>query len=494
MGVVEQMPTQQAQTPKPAGGPASFDVAVIGAGPGGYVAAIRCGQLGLKAVVIDEGRLGGVCLNVGCIPSKAIISAAKDFKHAASGADKGLTFADPLVDMGKLVRWKQSVVDKLTGGVATLLKANKVEMMSGRATLTGPGTLEVVSGRDKRTVNAKHVIVATGSSTIEIPGFKFDEKRILSSTGALDLTEVPRHLVIIGGGVIGLELGCAYANLGSKVTVVEMMDQLVPGVDLDIAKGLERILKRRGFAIHLKARAKEAKVGPAGVKVTFDANGDEQVVDCDYVLVSVGRRPNTKNLGLEKAGVKLDERGFVPTDLQKRSNVATVFAIGDITHGPMLAHKASKEGIVAAEAIAASLKGTKTGAGADWVTIPGVIFTDPEIATAGMTEAQAKAAGHAVKVGTFQVGGLGRALAASETDGFYKVIADAKTDALLGVHILGPGASDLISEAVLALEMGATAEDLALTVHPHPTLSEGLMEAAEALHGKAIHAVNRPAA
>jgi dihydrolipoamide dehydrogenase len=488
MGLVEQVPQAQAQAPKPAAGPSSFDVAVVGAGPGGYVAAIRCGQLGLKTVVIDEGRLGGVCLNVGCIPSKAIISAAKDYKHAAHGADKGLTFADPLVDMAKLVKWKQGVVDKLTNGVAGLLKSNKVEMMSGRATFTGPGTLEVGSGKEKRTVQAKHVIVATGSSTIEIPGFKFDEQRILSSTGALELREVPRHLVVIGGGVIGLELGCAYANLGSKVTVVEMMDQLVPGVDADVAKGLERILKRKGFAVHLKARAKEAKVGPTGVKVTFEANGSEQALDCDYVLVSVGRRPNTKGLGLEKAGVKLDERGFVPTDQQKRTNVPSIHAIGDITHGPMLAHKASKEGIVAAEAIA----GHK-GAAADWATIPGVIFTDPEIATAGLTEAQAKAAGHAVKVGTFQVGGLGRALAASETDGFYKVIADAKTDLLLGVHILGPGASDLISEAVLALEMGATAEDLALTVHPHPTLSEGLMEAAEALHGKAIHAVNRAA-
>jgi dihydrolipoamide dehydrogenase len=370
MGLVEQVPQARAQADKPAGGSGPYDVAIVGAGPGGYVAAIRCGQLGLKAVVIDEGRLGGVCLNIGCIPSKAIISAAKDYKHAVHGADKGLTFADPIVDMAKLVRWKQSVVDKLTGGVATLLKANKVEMMSGRATLTGPGTLDVGSGKEKRTLQAKHIVVATGSSTIEIPGFKFDEQRILSSTGALELREVPRHLVVIGGGVIGLELGCAYANLGSKVTVVEMMDQLVPGVDADIAKGLERILKRKGFAIHLKARAKEAKVGGDGVKVTFEANGTEQVLDCDYVLVSVGRRPNTKGLGLEKAGVKLDERGFVPTDAQKRTNVRTVYALGDITHGPMLAHKASKEGLVAAEAIAAALSGKPNGAAADWATIP----------------------------------------------------------------------------------------------------------------------------
>ncbi len=473
----------QVAASKPAG---AYDVAVIGAGPGGYVAAIRCGQLGLRAIVIDEGKIGGVCLNVGCIPSKAVISAAKDYKHATHAADKGISFGAAAVDMGKLVAWKQSVVDKLTTGVSGLLKANKVEVIQGRATLSGANSIDVAGPGGKRAIHATNIILATGSSTIEIPGFARDEKRIMSSTGALELREVPKHLVVIGGGVIGLELGCAYANLGSKITVIEMMDQLVPGVDIEIAKGLERILKRKGFTIHLGARAKEARVAAANVKVTFDSGGKEQNLDCEYVLVSVGRRPNTKNLGLDKAGVKLDERGFVPTDLQKRTNVASVFAIGDITHGPMLAHKASKEGIVAAEAIAG-----KKGAAADWITIPGVIFTDPEIATAGMTEAAAKAAGHDVRTGTFNVGALGRALAASESDGFYKVVADAKTDRVLGIHILAAGASDLISEAVLALEMGATVEDLALMVHPHPTMSEGIMEAAEALHGKAIHAINR---
>ena len=491
MGVIEQMPQAREEKKDTKAADSTYDVAIIGAGPGGYVAAIRAGQLGLRTIIIEETKLGGVCLNVGCIPSKAIISAAKDYKHAAAGAEKGITFADPIVEMSKLVKWKQGVVDKLTSGVAGLLKMNKVEVVNGRATFLAKDLLEVNGPMGKRHVNARNVIVATGSSTIEIPGFKFDEKRVVSSTGALEFQNLPKHLVVIGGGVIGLELGCAYANLGAKVTVIEMMDQLVPGVDADIAKGLERILKKKGFAIHLKARAKEAKAWPGGVKVTFDANGSEQTLEADYVLVSVGRRPNTKNLGLEKAGVKLDERGFVPTDLSRRSNVASIYAIGDITHGPMLAHKASKEGVVAAETIAASLKGTKSGAAADWATIPGVIFTDPEIATAGMTEAQAKAAGHEVKVGTFPVAALGRALAASEPDGSYKVIADAKTDRLLGVHILASGASDLISEAVLALEMGATAEDLALTVHPHPTMSEGIMEAAEALHGKAIHAANR---
>lgn len=477
-------PQTQAQA-KPTAATGGYDLAVIGGGPGGYVAAIRAGQLGLKTVLIEDAWLGGVCLNIGCIPSKAVISAAKDYKHATHGADKGLVFSGASVDMGKLVAWKQGVVDKLTGGVAGLLKANKVEVLSGRGTLTGADTIEV-TGKDKRTVKARNILLATGSSTIEIPGFKFDEKRILSSTGALVLKEVPKHLVIIGGGVIGLELGCAYANLGSKVTVVEMMEQLVPGVDLELAKGLERILKRRKWDLHLGARAKEAKVGPNGVKVTFEVRGTEQTLDCDYVLVSVGRRPNTKNLGAEKAGVKLDERGFVPTDPQQRTNIPSIYAIGDITRGPMLAHKASKQGIVAAEAIA----GSKSAA-SDWATIPGVIFTDPEIATAGMTEAQAKEAGHAVKCATFNVAGLGRALAASETDGFYKIVSDSKTDRVLGIHILGPNASDLISEAVLAIEMGATVEDLALMIHPHPTLSEGIMEAAEAIHGKAIHAINR---
>ncbi len=488
---MEHLPRQQAQAKDPKEQDNAFDVVVIGAGPGGYVAAIRCGQLGLKTAIVEEGKLGGVCLNVGCIPSKAIIAAAKEHKHAMHGAEKGITFADPIIEMPKLVKWKQGVVDKLTSGVAGLLKANKVEVLPGRATLTAKDLVEVNGPLGKRTLSAKHIIVATGSSTIEIPGFKFDEKRIVSSTGALEFPTLPKHLVVIGGGVIGLELGCAYANLGSKVTVIEMLDQLVPGVDAELAKSLERILKRRGMAIHLKARAKEAKSTPTGVKVTFEANGSEQTLDADYVLVSVGRRPNTKGLGLEKAGVKLDERGFVPTDAQRRSNVPTIHAIGDITHGPMLAHKASKEGLVAAQAIADTLKGTRSGAAADWATIPGVIFTDPEIATAGLTEAQARAAGHDVKVGTFPVAALGRALVSGETEGTYKVVADAKTDRLLGVHILGPGASDLISEAVLALELGATAEDLALTVHPHPTLSEGLMEAAEALHGKAIHRVNR---
>jgi dihydrolipoamide dehydrogenase len=480
MGLMEQA---QATATAATGG---HDLCVIGAGPGGYVAAIRAAQQGLKVLLVDDGKVGGVCLNWGCIPSKAIISAAKDHKHALHGAEKGLTYGTPAVDMAKMVAWKQGVVDKLTGGVTQLLKANKVEVLQGRAAFVSKEAVEVVSGGQKRQVKARHFIVATGSSTIEIPGFKFDEKRIVSSTGALELKAVPKHLCIIGGGVIGLELGCAYANLGSKVTVVEMMDQLVPGVDADTAKGLERILKRRKWDIHLQARAKEAKVAGNQVKVTFEVGGKEQSLDCDVVLVSVGRRPNSKNLGLDKAGVKVDERGFIPTDAQKRTNVPHIYAIGDVTHGPMLAHKASKEGIVAAEAIA----GDK-GAAADWVTVPGVIFTDPEIATAGLTEAQAKAAGHDVKVGTFQVGALGRAMAAGETDGFYKVVGDAKTDRLLGVHILGPGASDLITEAVLALEMGATVSDLALTVHPHPTLSEGIMEAAEALHGKAIHAVRK---
>jgi dihydrolipoamide dehydrogenase len=487
MGLVEGAGQLQSQSGAGAAAGA-YDLAVIGAGPGGYVAAIRAGQLGLKTVLIEEAKLGGVCLNVGCIPSKAIISAAKDFKHAAHGADKGLNFGAATVDMGRLVAWKQGIVDKFVGGIGQLLKANKVEVMPGRATFTSKDSVEVVAGRDRKTVRAKNFIVATGSSTIEIPGFKFDEKRILSSTGALTLQEVPKHLCIIGGGVIGLELGCALANLGSKVTVVELMDQLVPGVDADVAKALERILKRRGFSIHLQARAKEAKAGLSGVKVTFEVAGASQTLDCDYVLVSVGRRPKTKGLGLEKAGVKLDERGFIPTDTQKHSNVPTIFAIGDVTHGPMLAHKASKEGVVAAEAAA----GDK-GAAADFATIPGVIFTDPEIATAGMTEAQAKAAGHMVRVGTFNVAALGRAMAGGETDGFYKVIADAKTDRILGLHIIGPSASDLIAEAALAMEMGATAADLAMTVHPHPTLSEGIMEAAEALHGKAIHAINRAA-
>jgi dihydrolipoamide dehydrogenase len=462
-----------------------YDAVVIGAGPGGYVAAIRLGQLGLRTAVVEDQWVGGVCLNIGCIPSKAIISAAKEHKHALEGG-RGIEYGSIKVDMGKLVAWKQTVVDKLTGGVAQLLKANGVAHIAGRASFVDAHTLEVAKDGKNQSVKAKHIVIAAGSSSIDIPGFAVDEKRILTSTGMLELEEVPKHLVIIGGGVIGLELGCAMRNLGCKeVAVVEMMDQLLPGTDKEVAKGLERLLKRSGFTIHLESKAKGAAVTGKGVAVTLTGkDGKEQTVDASHVLVSVGRRPNSKSLGLDKAGVKVDERGFIPTDLQKRTNVRHIYAIGDITHGPMLAHKASKEGIVAAEAIS----GDK-GAAADWV-VPGVIFTDPEIATVGLTEEQAVAKGHKVKVGKFNVGALGKAIAERETDGFYKLIGDADTDRLLGVHILGPHASDLISEAALALEMGATVEDVALTIHPHPTLGEGMMEAAEALHGKAIHMVN----
>ncbi|MHB8632660.1 MAG: dihydrolipoyl dehydrogenase, partial [Thermoplasmatota archaeon] len=386
--------------------PESYDLAVVGGGPGGYVAAIRAGQLALKTILIEEAKVGGVCLHVGCIPSKAIISAAKDYRHAAKGPERGLHTTATGVDMPKLVSWKQSVVDRLATGVAALLKANKVETVAGRATLTGPHQIEVQGPAGKRQVEAKNILLATGSSTIEIPGFKVDERHIVSSTGALAPASLPRHLAVIGGGVIGLELGCAYANLGSKVTVIEMMDQLVPGVDAEVAKGLERILKRRGFEIHLGARAKEAKVTGDVVKLAFEVQGQAQSVECDLVLVAVGRRPNSRNLGLEKAGVKVDERGFVPTDAQKRTNVPSIYAVGDLTLGPMLAHKASKEGIVAVEAMAG------LPSAADFAAIPGVIFTDPEVATAGLTEAQAKAAGHDVKVATFPMAALGRALAA----------------------------------------------------------------------------------
>ncbi len=462
----------------------SYDLAVIGAGPGGYVAAIRAGQLGMKTVVIDPNPPGGVCLNWGCIPSKAFITAGKEYHHAVEGIQKGLHFENPRVDMPGLVEYKAGVVSKLNAGIDGLLKANKVERIEATAKFTAKDTLKLSNGKS---IKAKQIVVATGSSTIEIPGFKFDEKRILSSTGMLELQEVPEHLVIIGGGVIGLELGGAMNNLGCKqVTVIEMMDQLVPGVDVDIAKALARSLKKKGYKIHLGARAQEAKATKTGVTVQAEINGKSETIKASHCLVSVGRRPNTKDLGLEAAGVKLDERGFIPTDKQGRTNVSTIYAIGDVTHGPMLAHKASKEGIIAAEAASGDKAAAK-----DWVTIPGVIFTDPEIATAGMTEQEAKDAGHTVKVGKFNVAALGKALADNTPEGFYKMIGDAKTDRVLGIHIFSAHASDLISEAALALEMGATVEDVSLTVHPHPTLGEGIMEVAEALHGKAIHAVNR---
>jgi dihydrolipoamide dehydrogenase len=469
-----------------------FDAVVIGAGPGGYPAAIRLGQLKVKTAVIEREYMGGVCLNVGCIPSKAVIHAAKMFDKMGHADDMGIGIpTKPTLDMKKLQSWKGGVVNKLTGGVRTLLKGNGVEIIEGTAKLEKPGPdghRIVVQGKSgTQTIIAKNIVIATGSRPIEIPGFKIDQNRILDSTGALALDTLPQRMVVIGGGYIGLELGMVYAKFGTKVTVVEALPRLLGTMDKDCVGVVDRKLKKMGVEVMTNAKAKSwEEKGDRCVLTVELAGGKTATVDTDKILLSIGRRPNSENLGLDAVGVALDKRGYITADDHLRTNVGGIYAIGDVIGGMMLAHKATKEGEVVAEVIA----GHK--AAFDVRTIPAVVFTDPEIATTGLTEDEAKEKGHTkLKIGKFPFAALGRALSVNDTDGFVKVIADATTGELLGVHIVGNGASDLISEAALAIEMGAVADDLRLTIHPHPTLSEAMMEAAAAALGEAIHVINR---
>jgi dihydrolipoamide dehydrogenase len=472
------------------------DAVVIGSGPGGYVAGIRLGQLGKKALVIEKEKPGGICLNVGCIPSKALINASKLYDKLRHGGDIGI-FADNVrVDMGKMQSWKDEVVGKLTGGVRTLLKGNHCDYLQGVARLTSRNTVEVAvqgQGPDagkKVVVEAGSVILATGSRPIEIPGFKFDDKRIVDSTGALAFREVPPRLLVVGAGYIGLEIGTLYAKLGAKVTVVEALPAILPGTDPELAQVVARKLKKLGVEVltNAKAKAWTDKGDRAVVTVEVQPGGggapSEVTIDTDKVLVAVGRRPNVENLGLEAVGVKI-EKGFVTVDRRMRTNVPGIYAIGDLAGQPMLAHKASKEAEVAAEVIA----GRKSEM--DARTIPAVIFTDPEIASAGATADDAEKRGRKVKIGKFPFAALGRAIANADTDGFVKVVVDAETTEVLGIHVVGNGASDVIAEAALAIEMGALADDVGLTVHAHPTLPEAIMEAAKASLGEAIHIQNR---
>lgn len=468
----------------------NFDVCVIGAGPGGYVAAIRSAQLGLKTAVIEREALGGVCLNVGCIPSKAMITAAHFLHRVQHDApEMGIEISGkPKVNMKKLVTWKQSVCDRMSGGVGQLLKGNQVEVISGEAEFKDDKTLKVVGKNVNDEIKAKHFIIATGSRPIEIPGFAIDEKNVLSSTGALALEEVPKKLAVIGGGYIGLEISSYLAKLGSEVTVLEAMPSLLSGAaDPECVQVVARKLKKSGVQVHLKAKAKSYKASGKSLELAYELDGKSESLKVDKILLTVGRRPNSDQLGLKKIGIKIDEKGFIATNAQRRTNISHIFAIGDIAGQPMLAHKASHEGVMVAEVISGQNRAY------DAKTVPAVIFVDPEIASAGWTEEEAKANGHKeLKVGKFPFAANGRAVSMMETDGFIKMIADAKTNILLGVHIVGPEASNLISEAALAIEMGARLEDLALTIHPHPTLGETMMEAAEATLGHAIHVIQRP--
>jgi len=465
----------------------TYEAIVIGGGPGGYVAAIRLGQLGVKTLCVEKESMGGVCLNWGCIPSKALIAAANTATKIREAGTMGISVTGVTVDVAKMQGWKDGIVKKLVGGVRTLVTTNGSAIAMGTATLTGPNTVEIVAADgSKSTVKAtKAIIVATGTTVIAIPGFAVDGNVIVTAREGVSFQEAPKHLVIIGGGVIGLELGTVYAKLGSKVTIVELMDSLLPGVDADLTKVVEKHLKKLGVTIHTSTKALGADVTGGAAKVRIEKVGATETIEADKVLVAVGFKPNSAGLGLDKVGVKLDPRGHVVVDEHLRTNVPSIFAIGDVKGGPYLAHKASKEGEIAAEVIAGH------HAALDVRAMPAAIFTHPEIATVGLSEAQAKAAGHDVKVGKFPFSVLGRAMAVNETEGFFKVIVDAKDNQVLGVGIVGPEASDLISEAALAIEMSAFAEDVALTVHPHPTLGEGMMEAFKVALGEAVHVINK---
>lgn len=464
-----------------------FDVVVLGGGPGGYPCAIRLGQLGKSVACVEEEEYGGVCLNWGCIPSKALISNAHLF-HKAQGADEiGLRFGPVELDVPKMQTWKDGIVKRLTGGVRSLLKGAGATIVEGTGRLTDAHTVEVRGKDGVETLKAREaVVIATGSATIEVPGFEFDGRRVIGAKQAVSLQEIPKRLLVVGGGVIGLELGMAYQTFGSELTVVELTDGLLPGTDPEAVRVVERVVKKRGGSVHVQTKATGYELTPSGaVSVKLEAASGSQQVECDQVLVAVGMRPRSRELGLEALGVQIDPRGFVQTNDTCQTNVPGIYAIGDVSGAPMLAHKASKEGEVCAEVIA----GKK--AGKDWTSIPGIIFTDPEIATAGLSLAEAKEQGYACKTGKFPFSVLGRAMSIRETDGFVKVVMDEASKRVLGVTIVGPSASDLISEAMLAVEMAASVEDIALTMHPHPTLGEAMMEASMVALGHAIHVPNR---
>lgn len=454
---------------------------VIGAGPGGYVAAIRAAQLGRKVCVVERENLGGVCLNVGCIPSKALIHAASLLDRTRKAAAFGIIADGLRVDMDKLIDWKESVVKRLTDGVGGLLKANKIEAVFGEASFVSKNSVEVKGKDGSETLQFEDCIIATGSTPIELKEFSVDGERVLGSTEALARRELPENVVVLGAGYIGLEIGTCWAKLGSKVTVVELTGSVLPGIEKDCARVVARNLKKRKVEVLLETRAVSMENKGKGVVVHVEGKKGKAEIACDVVLSTVGRRPLSAGLGLEKAGVKLDDKGFVPVDTQQKTNVPGIYAIGDIAGQPMLAHKASHEGIVAAEVIAG--KSTVR----DYKCVPAVVFTDPEIASVGLTEEQATEQGIEVAVGKFPFAASGRALALHETDGFSKIVAEKSTGLVLGAHIVGPEASEIIAEMGLAIEMGATLDDIALTVHAHPTLPETLMEAAEMAMGKAIH-------
>ncbi len=455
------------------------EVVVLGAGPGGYTAAFRAADLGKQVVLIEKhASLGGVCLNVGCIPSKALLHVAKVINEADEASHHGVTFGKPKIDIDQVRTWKESVIGKLTGGLAGLAKQRKVQVMRGLAKFTSPNSIAVQTEEGEKIVTFDYAIVAAGSSVAHIPGFPYEDERIIDSTGALALKDVPKRMLVIGGGIIGLEMATVYEALGAKISVVELMDQLMPGADKDMVKPLHTRIAKRYEAIMLKTKVTKIESTKSGLKVSFEgeqAPAEPQVYD--KVLMAVGRRPNGREIAAEAAGLTVDERGFIPVDKQMRTNVPHIFAIGDIVGDPMLAHKAVHEGKVAAENIA----GHK--AFFEPLTIPSVAYTDPEIAWMGLTETQAKAQGVEYEKASFPWAASGRALSIAREEGATKVLLDPKSRRILGMGIVGVNAGELIAEGVLALEMGADMEDIGLTIHPHPTLSETLCFAAEMAEG-----------
>jgi dihydrolipoamide dehydrogenase len=479
---------------------ATFDVVVIGAGPGGYVCAFRAAQLGLNVALVDKrAALGGTCLNVGCIPSKALLHATEHVAWAKThAAESGIKFGSVEVDLAQLMKKKDAVVTKLTGGVGLLAKGRKVTVVTGTATFTSPTEISVtpIENRESKIENstrlqARHFVIATGSAPVELPFMKFDGETVVSSDHAIAFTSVPKKLVVVGGGAIGLELGSVWARLGSDVTIVEFLPKIAATFDDDIVRQFTRLLQKQGLKIETGAKVtglRQSKIENPKSKMsasilTAERDGQTLEFEADKVLVSVGRRPFTDGLGLDKAGVELDEKKRVKVDAHLRTNVANIWAIGDVVAGPMLAHKAEEDGVAVAEWIAG-----KAGH-INWDLVPGIVYTNPEVASVGLGEDEAKKRGLAINVGKFNFAANGRAIAADATDGFVKIIADAKTDKILGAQILGHNAGELISEVVTHMEYGGSAEDLGRTIHGHPTMSEAVKEAALAVSKSAIHAM-----
>ncbi len=462
----------------------NFDLVIIGGGPGGYICAIRAAQLGMRVACVEKrGALGGTCLNVGCIPSKALLHASELFAHSAGLASFGVKTGKVSLDLPAMMGHKDKTVSELTKGIEFLFKKNKVTYFAGTAKLAGQSQVEVrLNEGGAQVLSATHIVIATGSAPASLPGIAIDEDRIVSSTGALALKAVPKHLLVVGGGVIGLELGSVWARLGAQVTVVEFLDHIVPGADRDVGKNFQRMLKKQGMEFKLSTKVTAIEKSAKGLKISIEpaAGGTSEILDADVALIAIGRKPYTDDLGLEATGVATD-RGMIVTDPHYRTNVEGIYAIGDVIKGPMLAHKAEDEGVALAELLAG-----KAGH-VNYAVIPSVIYTAPEVAWVGKTEEQLKADGIAYKAGKFPFAANARAKVAGDTEGFVKVLADAATDRVLGVHMIGPDAGNMIGEAALAMEFGASSEDIARTCHAHPTLSESLKEAALAVDNRTLN-------